>query len=774
VIGGDLNEGAAARQAWNLFRSALDCQRRGDIGRAEALYAEVVELEPDHAGALHLLGAAALARGAAERARDLLCRAAQINAGVAEVHADLGNALQVLGRPDEALASYDQALRLKPRLLAAVFNRALLKQQRGALEEALADYDHALAIDPRLLAALYNRAVLLGALGRLAEAMNGYDACLRIDPGHMEALNNRGIALLDLRRPAEALVCFDAILARSPGQVQALNNRGNALRKLHRHAEAIASFDRAVAAEPAFAEAFHNRGNAQRQARQPQAALMSFDTALRLRPDHPRTLFDRAETLVDLSRHGDAAEGLTAVIRVAPQTDYVQGLRLHTQALDCDWTDYPGRVRELLAANQAGLRASFPFPFLGVTDSAAAQKACARTFAADLFPAAVQPLWRGKRYRHKKIRIVYLSGDFRNHPVSLLLAGVIEKHDRARFEVSAMSLRPIENSPLGSRIVSAFDEFVDVSGVGDAEAAGLLRKREADIVIDLMGFTRGARSGILAYRPAPVQVNYLGFPGTMGVPFIDYIIADEFLIPGHLRQSYAEQVVWLPGCFQANDDGRSHGRVVPARREMSLPDFGVVFCCFNNTFKINPECFDRWMRIVQAVPGSVLWLLGDAAVQRNLGREAQSRGVDPRRLVFAGRVPYDTHLARLQCADLFLDTLPFNAGTTAGDTLWAGVPVLTCPGEAFASRMAGSLLTAMGLAELVARDGSDYERLAVELGSNPSRLAALRRQVNQARATARLFDSERFCRHLESAYSSMWKHSEAGRPAAAFAVPMLS
>lgn len=756
-----------------MFQQALACQRRGELAQAEDLYLQVLAAHPQHAPSWHLLGSLALRAGAASRACELIEKSIEANPTFAAAHLELGNALRLAGRPEPALASFDRAIELKRDLVEAHFNKAVVLQELQRWEAALISYERTLKLQPNFMIALYNRAVLLGALQRPEESLAAYDRCLKASPTHVESLSNRGVLLLELERPEEALASFDRALQLAPHLSKALNNRGNALQRLHRLQEAVASFDRAIAVEPQFFEALRNRGGALRKLGLAEAALASLDAALQIRPD-PATLLDRAETLIDLRRYAAAIACLNRLLELAPETGYARGLRLHLQGLACDWRGHEQNVRELIAATNAGVRADFPFPFLSVTDSLSAQACCAQAFAADKFPPSRAPLWRGKRYRHQKIRIAYVSGDLRQHAVSALLAGVFEKHDRRRFETIAISLRPAEQSLLGLRIRAAFDSFVDVSRMSDRAAAVLMHERQIDIAIDLMGFTQGSRTAIFAHRPAPVQVNYLGFPGTMGAAYMDYIVADDFLIPAARRGHCTEKVVCLPECFQANDDRRAFAPDTPPRRLFGLPDFGLVFCCFNNHYKINPACFAVWMRLLRSVPGSVLWLVAEEpSVQANLRGEARNHEVDPERLIFADRIAYDDHLARLRCADLFLDTLPFNAGTTASDALWAGVPLVTCAGEAPAARMAGSLLTAVGLPELITGSLEAYEALALELATTPSMLADLRSRLARNRLTSPLFDSERFCRHLESAYLAMWERSESGKPPQSFSVQAL-
>jgi predicted O-linked N-acetylglucosamine transferase (SPINDLY family) len=396
---------------------------------------------------------------------------------------------------------------------------------------------------------------------------------------------------------------------------------------------------------------------------------------------------------------------------------------------------------------------------------------CSQIWVRDKCSASPAPIWKGERYHHDRIRLAYLSADFRVHACSFLLAGLFEHHDRGRFETIAISFGDDDQSEMRSRVMAAFEHFIDVRNQGDLEVARLMRGLEVDIAVDLTGHTLSSRTGILAQRPAPVQVNYLGFPGTMGAPYMDYLIADAVVVPPGQEAHYAEKIVYLPECFQANDDRRGVGAMKPTRSAAGLPGSGFVFCCFNNSYKITPSLFERWLRLLKAVPGSVLWLFASRpVVVQNLRAEARRRGADPGQLVFAEALPYADYLARMQLADLFLDTLPFNGGTTASDALWAGVPVLTCPGEAFASRMAASLLSAIGLPELITHSLEEYESLALELARNPQRLAEIKSKLARNRDTYPLFDTDRFRRHIEAAYTTMWERYQRGEPPASFAV----
>ena len=386
-------------------------------------------------------------------------------------------------------------------------------------------------------------------------------------------------------------------------------------------------------------------------------------------------------------------------------------------------------------------------------------------------PPAARPLWRSERYHHDKIRIAYLSTDFRAHAVAFLIVGIFEHHDKDRFETIAISFSRDDKSETRTRIETAFDRFIDVQEMSDSEVAALMREMEIDIAIDLNGYTGDSRTAILAHRPAPVQVNYLGYPGTMGAPYIDYIIADRMVIPEAQQNHYSEKIVYLPDAYQANDRKRRVADRTPTRSEAGLPERGFVFASFNNTYKIGPEVFDVWMRLLRSIEGSVLWLLEDNAIAgANVKREAQARGVAPERLVFAPRNKPDEHLARHRLADLFLDTLPYNAHTTASDALWMGLPLVTCPGNTFPGRVAASLLNAIGMPQLVTASLAEYEALARKLAGDPAALAAIKAKLAVNRDTHPMFDTARFAGYLESAYVTMWERQQRGDVPASFLV----
>ena len=554
-----------------------------------------------------------------------------------------------------------------------------------------------------------------------------------------------------------------------------LLRNANSLLGLGRQREALDYYDRYLAQEPRSAEAWHNRGTALAQLRRFGEAVSCYDKALALRPDSAQTWNNRGNALVEDKRYEDAARAFDRALALDPAIPYAQGHRLLCKMWCCDWPGFEAEKSQIAAGIAEGRRVIPPFGNVMISTDPAEHMRCARIWMMGRHGAPA-PLWRGERYAHKRIRIAYLSGDFREHPVSVLMAGVFERHDRGQFETFGASFGIDDNSAMRARIAAAFEHFVYMRGRTDFQIAAFLRENEIDIAVDLMGLTADARSGIFAHRPAPVQVNYLGYPGTMATPFMDYLIADRVVIPDDERRWYSEKIVYLPDSYMATDAARPIAEGRPSRAENGLPRDGFVFASFNNAYKLIPDVFGIWMRLLAAVKDSVLWLAeGEASAVRNLKREAEARGIDSARLVFAPRIEsMADHLARLSLADLFLDTLPCNAHTTAVDALWAGLPVLTCVGSTFPGRVAASLLHAIGLPEMVTPSLSAYEALAFRLATEQSVLADVRAKLARNRMHCALFDTAKFTRHLEAAYRGMLAAATQGRAPESFAVERIT
>jgi predicted O-linked N-acetylglucosamine transferase (SPINDLY family) len=757
-------------EAWNNRGIALS--RLGRFAEAVASCDRALALRPDDAEMLRNRASVLVGLGRFDEAVASHDRALALRPDDAAACNDRAVALCKLGRFDAAIASCDRALVLKPDNPEAYSNRGNALAELGRLEDAVASYDRAIALRPDFAEALCNRGNALSRLRRLEDALASYDRAIAAQPDHAEALNNRGNALGAMRRFKEALTSYDRAIALKPDYAEAFSNRSTALRGLRRLEEALASCDRAIALASNHAEYHNNRAIALFDLRRLDEALASYDQATAIAPDYAEACANRGFALRDLRRFEEAAASFTSALALKPGFDYIEGTCLHARMHVCDWTNFGRDCASLLRGVDEGKSVALPFQLLATPATPGQQLRCARIYGADGHSVSPEPLWRGERYAHGRIRVAYLSADLRDHPIAALTAGMFARHDRGRFETVAISFKSDAHNDVRERLSASFDRFIDAQRMSDDDVARLVRELEIDIAVDLNGFTEGSRPFVFAQRPAPVQVNYLGYAGTLGQAAWDYILADRFVVPPDGETHYAEKVVFLPDCFMATDVDRKIADRTPSRAEAGLPQAGFVFCCFNNTFKITPDVFDVWMRLLERVAGSVLWLsAANAAAVANLRREAQLRGIAPERLIFAPRVPLnEDHLARLRLADLFLDTGAYNAHTTAADSLWAGVPVLTCPGATFASRVAGSLLGAVGLPELIVGSLADYEALALQLAGDPPRLSALRSRLARNRDLQPLFDTSRFTGNIEAAYAAMWERAERGEPPRSFAV----
>lgn len=624
--------------------------------------------------------------------------------------------------------------------------------------------------DSRNLAALNLLAVVLMQQKRFADAEPYLRMAAKIDPGSTSTIYNHALALSALSRPAEALALLDKVVALSPQDGAAWNSRGLALAALRRHEAALASFDTALSFSPGFAETHYHRAQALKRLSRPAEAAASYVAAFStLSGDYNLALACAcASGLQQLHRHAEAIEIYNGVLAKNPRHAEALAQSLRAQMHLCIWDDYEWKVAALVELAQSEDLLVSPFSLFSLPLDRVVLRRSAERFTRTRYPAAAEPIWSGERYDRDRVRVAYVSTDFREHPVAHLIAELFEQHDRSRFEIFGFSISPKAHDRMARRIANAFDEFHDVSGRDDDDIADLLRKLEIDIAVDLNGFTTGCRPGIFNRRATPVQVNYLGFPGAMGASYIDYIIADPTLVPPHHFDGYSAKVVHLPHSFQPNDSTRLISEHIPTRAELGLPDDGFVFCCFNNSYKITPDVFAIWMRLLARVSGSVLWLRQDNPdVRANLTAQAKRHGIAPERLVFAGRTPtLADHLARQKQADLFLDTFYYNAHTTASDALWAGLPIVTLIGETYASRVAASLLHALGLPELVTRSHAEYEELIYALASDPVHLTGLRERLTVNIETRPLFDAKQLTRHLEQAYLQMQERVQRGEPPA--------
>ncbi|TSE35703.1 TPR repeat-containing protein YrrB [Tepidimonas fonticaldi] len=782
-----------ATPAWGAwFQQALESHRQGRLDHAQRLYEQILAAQPRHFGATHMLGVLLYQRRQYREAHGWLVKALQIEPRDPAAHTNLGLVLGAVGRHEDALQCHDQAVGLRPDFVEAWINRGGALRELRRFEDALQSYERALALRPDAPQAQLNRGIVLLELERAQEALAALDALTQAHSDYAQAWHQRGNALAALGRREEAQASYDRAVKAAPHYADVWVDMARLHTAEGRLDEALDGLNRALSLNPALPVAYVNRGNLLRRQDRWKEALEDYNRAVSLAPMDAMARFNRAPILTAVGQKNQAVEDLDFVIQQRPELaeayvvragllkeaglypealdDFQQLLAikgdsgaiawlpdiLNTQASIADWRQWSEGVSRLASGEVQCADVSGLFSLLALVDDPALHQAvCDQVMRKQvpeiggLGPIAIRP-------PRERIRVGYFSADFHQHATMVLMAELFELHDRQRFEWYAFSFGPRTGDAMQQRAQAAFDRFIDVRDMSPLEIARLARELEIDIAVDLKGHTQDARTAIFAYRAAPIQVNYIGYPGTMAAEYYDYIVADPVVIPDELRRYYSEKVVRLPHSYQVNDRARRIADRVFTRAECGLPDEGVVYCCFNAVYKITPDVFACWMRILQAVPGSVLWLYeGNRWAPDNLRKEAARHGVDPQRLVFAPNMPNAEHLARVRLADLFLDTLPYNAHTTASDALWAGLPVLTRIGQSFAARVAASLLTAVGMPELIVRTPEAYEALAIALGREPARLIELRQRLLAGRETAPLWDTPRFARHLESAYEQM-------------------
>jgi predicted O-linked N-acetylglucosamine transferase (SPINDLY family) len=758
-----------------------------------------LNLPPHQAENLQESARALAARGELAQALHILRKAEQLQPNDAQLQIDLSRVLHALEEPLEALSHIDRAVALQAASAQAHHLKGLVLEALMRLPEALLSHQTAIALQPELAPAHFCCGVLQTTLRRLDMAREHFKWCIRCQPEWAEAHANLGIVTRKLGQPEAALIHFENALTLQPRDANTWVNQGNALAGLSRLEQALKSYEYAISLSERHALAWLNRAQCLNQLGRHAAAVSSFQLAFELQsgdaamwtlygdslqslmrydeagrsykealrrdPGHAPAWAHWGYALSVMGRHLGALRCVRMALAIEPDFPFLQGVRLSLQMQVCQWRNHDLEVDELCQRVANNEKATPPFAMLAFTDSAELQLRAAElwrpTSSGQRLPA-LPP--RGPSKIPQRIKVGYFSADFHSHATAYLMAQVLELHDRQRFEVIGFSWGPAnEGDPMRQRLRKAFDHLIEVGSHSDLQVARLARTLSIDLAIDLKGYTRMARPGIFSQRAAPVQASYLGYPGTLGEPEMDYLIADAQLVPQASQRLYSEKIIELPGSYQCNDRLRFESALQPSRLDLVLPQQSFVFCCFNNCYKITPAIFHIWMRLLQQVPQSVLWLLEDNRAATGQLREQASRlGIAPQRLIFAARRPQAEHLARHRQADLFLDTWPCNAHTTASDALWMGLPVLTLCGESFASRVGASLLQACGLPELITTSPQEYEGLALKLATQTPALQNLKDRLSRARTQAPLFDSAQFTRHLEAAFTQMHERAQAG------------
>ena len=750
------------KSADTIFELGIAYAKSNRFIEAEAVFRCLQTYQKDDARIPYNLGLIYSLQGEHQLALKAYDLALTIQPDDAEVLINKGSTCNDIKNYVVALEVLDKAIKIRGDIPEAWSNKGIALNNLNLYQESINAYEEAIKLAPTYHEAWSNKSVPLNKLKRFLEASEACNKALALKPDYAEAWSNKGNTLNELKRYDEAIAHFEKALGLKPDYAEAWTNKGVALHELKRYEEAIAQYDKTLTLKPDYAESWSNKGVALHELKRYEEAIAHFDKALALRPDYAEAWSNKGITLNELKRYDEAIAHFDKALALKPDIDWVYGDLVHAKMKICSWSGLEESLEDISQKLMANERVSQPFSLLALNDDALLHKKSSEIYIQSKYPFSdsLGPILRHSG--NQKIRVGYFSADFHNHATGYLMAELFELHDKSQFELVGFSFGPKKNDVMRQRLEKSFDQFIEVGNKSDMETAQLSRDLNIDIAVDLKGFTQDARTGIFANRAAPIQVNYLGYPGTMGADYIDYIIADKTLIPPELQPCYAEKVVYLPASYQVNDRRRLISDRRFTRRELGLPENGFVFCCFNNNYKILPATFAGWMKILKAVEGSVLWLFQDnSLVAENLKKEAEKQGVASDRLVFAERLPLPEHLARHRQVDLFLDTFPYNAHTTTSDALWAGLPVLTLMGRSFASRVAASLLNAVGLPELITNTQEEYEALAIELALNPKRLADTKLKLANNRLTTPLFDTPLFTKNIEAAYIKVYERYHA-------------
>jgi predicted O-linked N-acetylglucosamine transferase (SPINDLY family) len=747
-----------------LLQQATALHQEGQLDAAETIYLALLQSFPAHASLITNIGTIAYQRGQYEAALNWLDQSLELSFYQPIALNCRGNALAALDRLPEALSNYECAVSLDPAYVQAHYNKANCLQKLHNFAKALQSYDKAIALNPDYAEAFSNRGVVLNALERIEEALASYQQAIGLKPDFAEAYYNQGNALLNLERYEDALLSFNQAILLNPNYVEAFINQAKTYLYLGQFKLALASCEQLIALKSDNADTYIHCGEILFRLNLLEKARLSYGLAITLDPEYGLAYFNRGVCLKLLMRNEEALLDLECAAKFSPTRPQLSLITLNVNMHLCSWGDFTRHFHEIIEKISVQNEVSIPFAMQSLTDQLCIHKKIALRFIEDSYPSNTKLSPIIPYPIHEKLRIAYISADFKNHPVAHLTAELYDLHNRDQFEIYAFSIGPNSQDEMRQRLEVSIDNFHDVQVFSDEEVALFARVLQIDIVVDLTGHTTLSRPGIFAFRAAPIQVNYLGYPGTFGADYMDYIIADSVLIPEDKQSHYVEKVVYMPNSYMVTNSQVKLPNNIFTREILGLPATGFVFCCFNQSYKILPDVFSCWMRILNQVDGSVLWLAhSNATAIKNLKAEAVKQGVQEHRLIFSERMPsIEEHLNRIQLADLFLDTLPFNAHTTASDALRMGLPVLTRMGESFASRVAASLLNAVNLPELVAANSADYEALAIELATQPDKLAAIKTKLLTNLPTAPLYNTPLFTQHLESAYKMMYQRYHDG------------
>ena len=752
------------------LQSALNSHQSGEWQQAQTLYQECLKLQPEHVQARYLLGLLFLQTQQLQEASEQLTQVLVWDSEHVGAWFNLATVQYELKNYKACAVSYRAGLRLHPESDAAWLNLGVAMKELADPEEAMRCYHQALALNANDPHIHYNLGMVMKD-SNPSQALTHFHQALTLNPQLANAWFSQGGVLVRMGNLEDALASLNRAVECDSSSADVLLARANVLSQLNRLEPSLADYDHALELEANYHPAWSNRGVVLSTMGFTERALASLDRAIEIAPDFGDAYFNRAHVHLKIGNHHNARLDFDRLLALSPKTPFALGSRLHAKMLDCDWEDLPSEIEQLTLALEAGESVVNPFEFSAMVDDPHLQHQCAKIWSRAKHPALEatddsleSPHSSPRAAQHSKIRVGYFSSDLRMHAVSQGMAPLFECHDKAQFEVFAFSLTRVAEDAVRSRIRRAVDHFIEADALSDGELAQLAKSLHLDIAIDLNGHTMGARSAIFAHRLAPIQASYLGYLGGMGAPYIDYVLADDTLIAPGRHVDFEEKIIHLP-CYQVNDRSRKASAQVLTRQELGLPEKSVVFCSFNQPYKLSPSVFESWMRIVMATPGSVLYLVVSGQRARNHLKNAAVRsGLESWRLIFGERMSPADNLARYRLCNLFLDAWPYNAGVTGSDALWMGLPLLTLVGRSVPARMGASLLMAMDLPELICTTLADYEARAHALATHPEQLEALAHKIQRLRWSQPLFDAPRFTQTLERAYRDILWRAQQGLP----------
>jgi predicted O-linked N-acetylglucosamine transferase (SPINDLY family) len=684
---------------------------------------------------------------------------------MSEIHSNLVRAFDLLKKNDfiNAKLIYENILSVDKKNFDALFFLAVILINFKNYKKAKDLLEQVVLIKPNFADAYNNIGICLEKLNDLDGAIKNYNLAINNRPNFAEAHNNIGVVFQKLRNFDQAILQYKKAITYKNLYLDAYVNLANLFKETKQFEEAIKNYDLAINLNPKLAEVYNNKGNALKEIRKFEEAIKNYDLAINLNPNFAEAYFNTATALQDIKNFEKAVLYFEKALLLDKEIPFCKGYLLHAKMLCCNWSGLNELYKEIYNDVEKNRYSATPFGYQAICDDESNLQKCAQLYSSKRFPEIKNNLFSKKVSKNKKIKIGYLCGEFREQATSILMTEVWEKHNKEDFEIIAFDSGWDDKSLRRNRIINAFDKFIDISKVSDLDAAKIIYKEQIDILINLNGFFGTGRPVVFSYRPAGIQINYLGFPGTIGSKYIDYILCDQTVVPPESKKFYNEKIIYLPDSYQANDTKRNISDKKFLREELSLPKESFVFCCFNNNYKITPNMFDVWARLLKKIDNSVLWLIdGNSEATENLKKEAKIRNIDVCRLIFAKRMKLEDHLARHKNADLFLDTLPYNAHTTASDSLWAGLPVLTCLGKAFPGRVAASLLRSLDLPELITYSENEYISKAEELALNPEKLTLIKNKLDTNKFSQPLFNTELFCRNLESAFKIIFEKYSLG------------